>query len=436
MVTASAPGKVILAGEHAVVHGVPAIAAALSQMRIYVQVDLTNSGFLEVQLPDLDITAMIEIRELVNIVYSTNNFDTDMFPDPNKVSPDIVQHLDSYIKSHLQLSGAKESNSVVLVPLVFLVIYLVPQAQGLRLVGCADHLPTSAGLGSSASFSVASSATLLYQRQKILGFPVVDITTDLDPQFLQAVNQWAEAADRIIHGRVSGVDNTISCFGGIVYFEKKAQPPSIFRQIQTNISLKLLITHTRHPRATKNLVQKVYEKLESFPSVTRPIFESIHGIVDNICLALQTGETESIGPMFTTNHHLLNALGVGHPLLDKILSITEKKGFHTKLTGAGGGGCTITLLPTNTDSESKHSHVLNEIIEELEKLGFDCFITDIGGHGVILSPGSLPKHLKKSYSWKLIVRKTRKFLSSLPVLSVVGSVIVGATVFRLTKLKR
>ena len=51
--------------------------------------------------------------------------------------------------------------------------------------------------------------------------------------------------------------------------------------------------------------------------------------------------------MIEENQMLLNKLGVGHPKLDELCSVTEKFGLKSKLTGAGGGGCAITLL---TDS--------------------------------------------------------------------------------------
>jgi mevalonate kinase len=47
------------------------------------------------------------------------------------------------------------------------------------------------------------------------------------------------------------------------------------------------------------------------------------------------------------NHAHLVTLGVSHPVLEQIKEITGKAdyGLHTKLTGAGGGGCAVTLIP-------------------------------------------------------------------------------------------
>lgn len=44
------------------------------------------------------------------------------------------------------------------------------------------------------------------------------------------------------------------------------------------------------------------------------------------------------------NQSLLNGIGVGHTSLDKIVALTARYNLHTKLTGAGGGGCTYTLI--------------------------------------------------------------------------------------------
>ena len=44
------------------------------------------------------------------------------------------------------------------------------------------------------------------------------------------------------------------------------------------------------------------------------------------------------------NHAILSAYGVSHSALDKVRDLTLKFGFHSKLTGAGGGGCALTLL--------------------------------------------------------------------------------------------
>ena len=48
------------------------------------------------------------------------------------------------------------------------------------------------------------------------------------------------------------------------------------------------------------------------------------------------------------NQQLLNAIGVGHASLDTVVQVTAQHGLHSKLTGAGGGGCAFTLLTPGT----------------------------------------------------------------------------------------
>ena len=51
--------------------------------------------------------------------------------------------------------------------------------------------------------------------------------------------------------------------------------------------------------------------------------------------------------MIDENHRYLDQLGVSHPVLEIIKSKISRSPYNlkTKLTGAGGGGCTVTFIP-------------------------------------------------------------------------------------------
>lgn len=53
------------------------------------------------------------------------------------------------------------------------------------------------------------------------------------------------------------------------------------------------------------------------------------------------------------NQHHLNVMGVGHSSLDTLCRVTLARGLHSKLTGAGGGGCGITLLRPGTNIHAR-----------------------------------------------------------------------------------
>ena len=54
--------------------------------------------------------------------------------------------------------------------------------------------------------------------------------------------------------------------------------------------------------------------------------------------------------LIKTNHTHLVSLGVSHPSLEMIVAATSQEPYNlaTKLTGAGGGGCAVTLIPDGT----------------------------------------------------------------------------------------
>jgi mevalonate kinase len=75
-----------------------------------------------------------------------------------------------------------------------------------------SFLPIGGGLGSSASYSTALASTLLIYYNHL---------NDLESQeSLEKVNQWALISEKIIHGNPSGIDNTITVYGGALLYAK------------------------------------------------------------------------------------------------------------------------------------------------------------------------------------------------------------------------
>lgn len=78
------------------------------------------------------------------------------------------------------------------------------------------------------------------------------------------------------------------------------------------------------------------------------------------------------------NNNLLRSLGVSHPRLERVFTISESHGFASKLTGAGGGGYAIVLLPPGYEETVE----FGRLGEALTADGFEWQATTIGGAGV------------------------------------------------------
>ncbi|EKM78669.1 hypothetical protein AGABI1DRAFT_41416 [Agaricus bisporus var. burnettii JB137-S8] len=384
----SAPGKVILFGEHAVVHGVTAIAAS---------VDLRCYGLAT---PRRDHRVSVHFHD---IEHFSCEWDTASLPW-NSVIPavsgkeyqDLDQNLvDALLQGPLrQIPDAQRHARVA--SLAFLYLYMTLSKGDKRPAfdfSTRATLPVGAGLGSSASFSACAATAILLIHQRV---SIPELPTPSNPA--TEVNRWAFISEKILHGNPSGVDNSVAVYGGALGYTR----PGFIRKsgmepILGFKSLKFLLTNSKVPRDTKKLVAGVGEKMTNEPELVNGILEAIQTITDEARRVLAdpeiTRETllQALSALINENHGHLVTLGVSHPSLELIRSRTaDPYGLSTKLTGAGGGGCAVTLLPDDFKPED-----LQKLVDELIRENFEPYITSVGGSGMgILS--SFSEHRNQS----------------------------------------
>lgn len=226
------------------------------------------------------------------------------------------------------------------------------QTKGRRIdrgfsISIRSFLPVGAGLGSSASYSVAITTALLILNDLI---PVDFRQSAKCDQYVDMINSYAFRAEQVIHGNPSGVDNAVSTYGGAKTFVRGEG----FATLEGFQSLRLLLTNTKVPRSTSALVAFVRDRKEKYGAIINPILDAMDSIsircrdaFKRLALKEMTEDElmKELEDLVVLNHALLVALGVSHPSLEKVKSITEESNLKTKLTGAGGGGCAVTFIP-------------------------------------------------------------------------------------------
>lgn len=370
----SAPGKAILHGEHAVVHGKVALAVSLN-LRTYLRVKATTTGKVCVNLPNIDTFLCWDLAELKKLILHSD----DKKEESKLLDSDLVGRLRDFVGV---MNGNLETSKMATLSFLYIYISLFQSSElpSLTLTVWSE-LPTGAGLGSSAAYSVCLAAALLCASGAIpTPLKEWDQAARWCQEDLELINSWAFQGEMIIHGNPSGVDNAVGTWGGMLRFLAGKIIP-----LSSVPLLRILLTNTKVPRSTKVLVARVKDKINKFPSVMTPVLDSVDAIsctcekvLSEMTCQPITGEHYNIlEELIDINQHHLNVMGVGHPALDTLCRVTLTRGLHSKLTGAGGGGCGITLLRPETDS-----NVIQMTVQDLRDCGFDCWETSIGGPGV------------------------------------------------------
>ncbi len=299
MTVSSAPGKVYLFGEHAVVYGEPAVPCAIER-RATVAVKSRDDNRLRVHAKDLSIDGF-------TVEYSS---ETDATPDVN-VSESLIRAGVGYIDAAIeQARDATDTPDV-----------------GFDITVESD-IPLGAGLGSSAAVTVAA----IDAATRELG---VSLSSD------ELADRAYQAELAVQDGEASRADTFCCATGGAVRVEgddcRKIEAPD----------LPIVVGFDGGAGDTGKLVASVRALREEYDFAEETV-ESIGDIVRKGEQVLADGDIEELGKLMNFNHGLLEALGVSSRSLDNMVWAARDAGaLGAKLTGAGGGGCIVALDPTD-----------------------------------------------------------------------------------------
>jgi mevalonate kinase len=296
MTSSSAPGKIILFGEHAVVYGYPALAVPVTQVQATATVNKKSRRGMIIEAPNINLTT--ELSSLA------------------------LDHPLSVV-IHGVYSALKITNT----PACTLYIQ--------------STIPVASGLGSGAAVSVAVIRAL----SEFLGQPFTN----------EEVNKLAFEAEKIYHGTPSGIDNTVVTYSKPVYFIKK-KPIKTFH---VGVPFSIMIASTGIAAPTKESVDSLRMLWQADKPLWEKVFTKVGEVVWNARQAIERGDIDELGRLMDANHTLLQKMNVSCAELDHLVAAARIAGaLGAKLSGGGRGGNMIALV--EKEKASDISRALNK----------------------------------------------------------------------------
>lgn len=290
-ISVSAPGKMILCGEHAVVYRQPAIAIPVAQ------VQTTTKVFARPTAPQGEIIVKADAIGIDGPMHDL----PETFP---------IHAALNLIKAHFSIAS-------------------FPACE----IRISSTIPIAAGLGSSASVSVS----LLNALSLFLGHPLAT----------NEVNRLAFEVEKLHHGNPSGVDNTVIAYNRPVYYVRG----ETLEFVENAAPLHFIVANTGVGASTAEAVEKVRQNWQKDQAAYEGYFAEIGQISKKIREHLLKVETREIGALLTRNHALLQSMQVSCTELDTLVEAALNAGaLGAKLSGGGLGGNMLALVePERSD---------------------------------------------------------------------------------------
>ena len=279
---ASAPGKVILFGEHFVVYGTKAILCSIDK-RIKVTSQVIDEKKIRIKSNIGDVEVDVD---------STSNDSIDL------MKPFV------YLATHTLKKFRNKSGIEIKIE---------------------SGIPPGIGLGSSSASCVAAAASITGLFEKLSKAEILKLSIE---------------AERTIFKNTSGADCSICTFGGLAEYNIK----NGFRKINSKADFDLVIANSKQSHFTSEVVERVRRFEENNKELFSSLYKQESALIQDALVALGKNDLSTIGSLMTKNQVFLEQIGVSTDKLDLLVKEAKKTSFGAKITGAGGGGCIIALV--------------------------------------------------------------------------------------------
>ncbi|NIM47546.1 MAG: mevalonate kinase [Candidatus Aenigmarchaeota archaeon] len=334
-IKASAPGKVILFGEHSVVYNGLGIATSVDK-RCFITVNSNIKNVL-INSKDLNLKKSLTKNELFKFF-------------------DKIEKL----KKENKFNEIKEIGKKHKLNALFFVIAILMKKYGFKPLEIIIETKVPKNLGSSSSLF----SSLVLAVSKFLGKRLSK----------NKISEFAYEGDIIAHGGTpSGIDNSIVTHGEYIQYKRSEG----IKLININFELPLIFVDSGEPARTGDTVPYIREQREENQKFVDQILERLNDISFQSLDALKEQNLELIGNLMLEYYLELKKLNISTEKLDKIIGIAIKnKALGAKPTGGWGGGCCIVLA--KDQKQAKH------LIKIYRDKGFNSFQAKIGVEGVKL----------------------------------------------------
>lgn len=289
----SAPGKLMLFGEHAVVYNRPCLVAAVSQ-RLFVEIEKILENKILIEAPEMKIS-WLEILL------------TDLDKEQPKKARFVLEAIKNFFKKYKLESGLK--------------------------IKTKSQFSAEYGFGSSSAVTVSTIkalAELFGIKMKKKEIFDLAYKTALD---IQEVG--------------SGFDIGAAIYGGVIYFLTGGK---IIKSLKVR-DIPLIVGYTGVKASTSEIVKQVKTEMEKDPDYYEKLYDNIAQIVEKAKREIENSNWPEVGRLMNVNQEILRKFkvpskeyGVSSEIIEKLIEASLEAGaYGAKLSGAGVGDCIIAL---------------------------------------------------------------------------------------------